>query len=1727
VKYLIQEIIKTILSNVPETAETTIIRLDYMPHPKIYLEVCRKLDKIMKSKGSRFTARLSKEKYIEFQTNPDFIPLLNQLKEEGYVDTEGRMTYWRNSISDESGIVLLMGTEVVEDRGGLADFYAITPNIIEQNLKDNYATWAEDFISEYNEQWKSNINEFLKRLFRYVPLDLLKLSQIFEDISSSGVKTHIELLNILCDRLYMDWSFPRIGGEHTLSARLKLLDQAYKFRERIDYKDGLTKSQLSKLNKRFDKFLDEHPDIINDYDYQYKCVFSSFEEFRKAVIDYTAGIDLERNRDLLFRCDFCLINSILKISIGNGPKTKTPKVYGSPLEVILKTMLQTCQTVLKEMGNVEKLIYKIKEISIAGCSTEEELRTSWLNITAWTGGVMKFISQEKWKIGDNELHISWDHDFDPFEPNKLEQLIKEGFISRASANKKLSKIEFDIFVIPYNKSFSYDWEFEPLNPWSQAFALLTGSLYEKIEMGGSSFIPFGICDKTAEITQLTNEDDFLAVIENIHVKFINLLDIITKCLPSESSIIGQVLELGEDFVKFVIDILEQGFYNTCADSNASGIRLVSHYEKVMEYLSKTNFNSMVEQQLHLLANAFLISPSLSEGVEQKVISSALVPPFHPAMLEKMHAQAQFIRQGASELFERLMSNLDLRIEYEFERLLQLSTITSSVDVLIGPDDKCLPVKNTFAYYCLYHDDRQDEILLSNIGGNNHDIVSDDTTSITELRRMTPLSKLFARQIKEYLNTYPFKLDELSLLFVNPPDLQPVVSGVHHVVQDLKKTMPKVQIRLYVLLTSLLKGARGYLRYWLDNFFSEEDNVHIKTYCITIDIKKLSSNKDYLKDIYVDIAFVQNLLQTVATKFEPMNQEKLPIYESRFPMVYPPLPVSKTSVQRLISASQTQFRAAHLHTQLVRKIINKYLKEDNYRIVKEIVLDKHWKTLLDILHKQAHWVVCVDSGIDRDIIHDSDSRIISFSTGEGPFGEYNFTISSCQVIKSDIARRLKAQLKRKFPGWSDESLEDIAVHCLEQSRWLDGIRLLRALNPNDYQIHNFLAYILTAQELKLTEDTPPDYAIRILINLDTYAHWFENEGLGSKQPDFLLLEIPKGENLLIKATLIECKMGTYSESHINKAFIQLKAGYDLFSKRWDPNSTAVDRRYWYAQLYRVLVFSKINLNDSSSEYEAFVKTLDNILSGTFSIQWNAKIFGFWLDGNYLTLPTESYQLSDDGLEAIYHPFGQLYIQKMLRSQQFREEPVTFLVPAIEDILDSYEEETKEFCSEDEYELVEQTIDLDQLDIDIDVTNDESLEEHNKVQNPVNLEAVEPKSDKFAAIHTVPEINSGIISNISLTTVDLKDVRVLIGEDIKTKEKIYWEYGHPQLPNRHILISGNSGTGKTYLIQCMMLELARSGISCMVFDYTDGFTESKLEPEFKDYLKDRIIEFPVYNVPFPINPFRRYDIEVAGKLFPQKNVDVAERIKSIFQAVYAFGDQQASAIYKATRNGLKKYGEKMNLNYLRSELQKVANEIPNAKTVLSKIEPLVDREPFNSNEVHDWSKFRENKGTIFIVQLSGFTRDIQLIITEMILWDAWYYNVKHGRKDLPFPVILDEAQNLDHSSRSPTTMILTEGRKFGWSGWFATQFMKNQLKVDEIQRLQQASQKIYFNPPEAEIPNIVANIEPDRAQRSVWHTKLSQLRKGECVVVGYELRNGKLEKRHPRIVKVTSLSERIRL
>ena len=1739
-KYYTNELIKLLIKNTNTASKSTkIIRLDNYPHPKIYSEISSFFVNYFEEKEVPFIAKLSYGKYCDFSSLNDLSiqNALENLKKLDFIDFDNHMTNWRNKSIDDKSVLFMMGTEAVEDRGGLADFFSFSPNELEKHIENKIASWFLSIVPDLSDLELQAINKYFNTVFRHVEKDYLKISSIVEELKKLDITTSEEILECLFSRHFADWGLPNVKDITQIPTildinngrpKIKIIEKSVKYKNRQDFKDGLTDSKFGKYMKQFEQFEEQKLKELTDVNF---LPFDDYSHFKKVAVDYIKGINIFENRQLLCQCDFIIIDKIMQIKIGGStPAKKDPKINGNTLQLIAKTILSSIKT-FEEKASIYSIDLELSDISLANCTNDDDLNRSWNEVCIFSDGILEFICNANWlNTDEEEIKFKW-KTFDPFEISSISDFINSGLIKKTAQNKKFSSARLVISLVSQTQTKEYDyiWEFAPNATWLYTFSTLFDQ-YENVNYKDSqSYIPFITHKRIYDLLNSSSEEEFFQVLESMRFNFnTNIVKVLESKLNygENSELIDKVRILGLRYIEFSEEIKNHGFFGSFNDRHKNtSINFIDEYTSIFKWLTSKSFSSQVNNVIHLLINSFIMSDTIEDGVNYKGITGAIVSPFHPVMLEKIQAQMLYLREGAQELFKFIFDkeNGSVDVEKYFSRLEQLSTITSGTDILISSENKeYLTTKNVFGYFALYGKNAAKSNSFSSVNLLNNEIVLDEDFSLKEFMRPSPISIIIKRSISDYLETFPSHIDGVKITFINPSQLQPIIAGVHEVVQELKSF--KIKIKLQILVPSLKVNGTNYLRYWLDNFFSEDDDVEIKTFFKVYDLEKNQLEKHLSETIdAADIAFIQNILTIKSIDFDKAKKSK-DLIGTRFPMVFYPLPVSKTSVHRKSTISQTQFEASLYHSQMIQQLENPFTPKDTYRVVKELELSNESEMLLNVIHEKANWVVCMDTGIDKNLIKLKNSRIISFSTGVGPFGELNVTTSAKEKIKYDITKKLYKRLHHKFPTWTSDELEKSAEYCTSISGTLDGACLLKALNPSDFKIHEFLAYVLTVKFLRM-EDNDEKTLLSSLIPLDSYSHWFKEKG--TKRPDFLYFHVSKNvlieDTITINASLIECKLGNSSKAHIEGAMLQLDSGLQVLRELWNPGSNSIEKRYWFAQLYRALVFSKINLPDNSQDYANFTIALQRIIDGKFIINWDAKLLTFWLDYNMDTIGEEPMILGmNNDMISKHYSFGQLFIQKMLLPDYMQNKTFEYVNVTDEEDFTEIDETTEANDNSDRFNEepeIDLAVMLNKKRGYFDNSND--LAEAGSVQSRTEVDEKSSNKNKEQDMG-----NNSTVNNLQRNEdINIDNVRVLIGEDIKTKEKIYWEYGHSDLPNRHILISGNSGQGKTYAIQCMLLELAQRGISNIIFDYTDGFTDAKLEFEFKDFLGDKIVQFPVYHHPFPINPFKKHDIEIAGIKTPQKDVDVAERIRSVLQSVYGFGDQQASAIYQATKNGLAKYKDKMNLEYLRKELELISSEISNAKTVLSKISALVDREPFDSVNIKDWGDLRKEEGTVFIVQLSGFTRDVQVLITEFILWDSWYYNVKNGKKEYPFLVVLDEAQNLDHSDTSPAAMILTEGRKFGWSGWFATQFMNEKLKKGGVQRLQQASQKIYFAPPEQDLSDTANAIEADKVKAKDWQITLSKLSKGECIVVGYALKNDRLEKARPRIVKITSLKERI--
>lgn len=380
-----------------------------------------------------------------------------------------------------------------------------------------------------------------------------------------------------------------------------------------------------------------------------------------------------------------------------------------------------------------------------------------------------------------------------------------------------------------------------------------------------------------------------------------------------------------------------------------------------------------------------------------------------------------------------------------------------------------------------------------------------------------------------------------------------------------------------------------------------------------------------------------------------------------------------------------------------------------------------------------------------------------------------------------------------------------------------------------------------------------------------------------------------------------------------------------------------------------------------------------------------------------------------------------------------------------------------------------------------------------------------------------------SNYEPVGEELENCRVLIGHSPKTQEAIYWEYGHRDLANRHLIIFGNSGQGKTYCIQGLLMELAKHSINSMVVDYTNGFLPEHLESEFIGSVKPRTDL--IADKPLKLNPFKKQKNIVAGTELTDKAYDVATRVASVFKSVYSsIGDQQLPTLIRVIEEGLETYGEQYSFDHM---LQALEDYDQTGVKVANKLLPLVKANIFAFDNSDGWNDIYQSKESVCrLIQMARLSRDVWLAAVEFILWDLYSYACLHGDKNSPLPIVLDEVQNLDHRLESPLGKMLTEGRKYGISLILATQTMSN-LGKDEQDRLFQASHKLFFAPAMTEVQTYAKLLEQavPGSDKKYWLSELSKLKKGECISVGMHANANGVLMQSAKQLKVAQLGARL--
>ncbi len=1749
---LVNEIINQIIKSLVK-GKVNLVKLEDFDSPEIYVNVCKRLTKLT---DVNVIAKVDNLKYQAFvaQQNNEWENDLDYLINNGYVDTENPLTMYRNIAVNETGTVLLilMGADAAVDKGSIMDFKRISIEDIIIKVKKDYSKWFKDLLSvtDNGDDYKYIINNIFTSIFKSTNIDIIQLSKFVDYINAKAVSDIDSFLEEVFGSLNSWWNIPRCETFPSLAILKKpkklvdIIVSAYDFIN----KPVSSASKIKQYSKKLDEYAEKNQiDITAPFN-----TFTSYSEFKTDVIAMLKGERVAVLRPKFLKADFSIIYKILNLKTSTGSKPtvdKVVKLTGEPLEVFFRIITDSCKK-YREKAKCDDLpneiLFEVTEIKLSNCLAKDEdnqdsansVESQYHDICTFLGGILGFIKKG---FTENEIFSNLDYlgEIDPFDFDNFAIICNQ-----IKTNSKWGENCQISFVVHTSSSlgesaykFEYKWSFSPFAGWKNAFSLINA-----LADSDDETIPLLLaCNNINDFVACESESEFYAKVESMQNESLSrIFEGEIKKIYGNIDTYNKFNLVCEKLGDWYNNIRSNGLFSYMDDMNV----VLSEYSDMLESITKSYHELSVsaKNNLNYFLELFTIVGNkqfIKDGYSNEVI----IPAYHPAMLEKISAQSHYYIYSFVELINKYADDMKIDCCKAVTSICELGAVIQGVDVIPTCANALLACRSVWGYYAVYCPEncRSDYAGLAEMA--DAEVSIDD--EITQ--ESTPQIRVIKRNITDYINTFPSRMDGLNITFISPMEIQYVVQGIESVAKEIEKRVKDngivYTINVKIICFSGSKNVNSYLRYWLDNYLAQERSVRIN-----VSLKYISeSNTKEISNILKnqDICFIYYILDDDGIDFniyyliEEDENEMRTSYQ--FPMTFIPDTVPSThSTKRKVNISQIQFNVSDRYTQFAHKIVRPDNVSGEYKAMQCLSLKQAKEDVLTAAHENCRWVVCEDRAIDRDLLQNRSAKIIGFTTGEGCFGEYNVTISAKEDVIADIKSLLNIRLQKVFSNWGNDRAEKAANNCIQLTKNFDGSRLLKALNQRDYEIHNFLAYALTVQSLRIGSEKAGEYIARTLLNIDSYQHWFADD---TNRPDFLLLEICNDDTISDKdapvklhAKVIECKMGINVDSFIEKAHTQVEVGVASLMDHWNPKSTSVNRRYWFTQLYRALAFSKLMIEDGGDiDYNTINSKIFGILNGDFEIEWSGAIYAYGLNENSNDVDTTSMESEflSTGIEL--NRAGQIYIQRMILPDEMQDGDFVYSEIPEHTSYEQYDEETDSF--EEDIEIIETEIEtVPKLNSEKELVTagsitsslNEAVEYTNEPINEETFVAVAPHNNDDIQQHTEEIIETKVESAendepVPVLKKPLSEVRVLLGKD-NTGREYYWEYGNKQLNNRHLLINGNSGYGKTYCIQGLLMELSNQGVPSIIFDYTGGFMPSKLEPLFKDTLGDKIVQRIVRISKIPINPFIRGNIVIdEGFSVPEGDNDVANRIKSALNNVFRFGDQQQSVIYQAVLDGMKKYGENMSFVHLRDILSEMDNKY--VDSVINKITPFIDMEPFAVGENFNWDDIRSSDGTVYIFQMGGYERDNQLLLTELLLRDLWSFAQNRGEKDKPFVVVLDEAQNLRHNAESPSGKILTEGRKFGVSGWYATQFMGGQLDKDEIQCLQQAAQKLYFCPPDNGVMDTAKSIDISTQGSKEWGEKLKKLKLGECVTCGSMLINNTFTKYSPRQIKVASLEERL--
>jgi hypothetical protein len=272
------------------------------------------------------------------------------------------------------------------------------------------------------------------------------------------------------------------------------------------------------------------------------------------------------------------------------------------------------------------------------------------------------------------------------------------------------------------------------------------------------------------------------------------------------------------------------------------------------------------------------------------------------------------------------------------------------------------------------------------------------------------------------------------------------------------------------------------------------------------------------------------------------------------------------------------------------------------------------------------------------------------------------------------------------------------------------------------------------------------------------------------------------------------------------------------------------------------------------------------------------------------------------------------------------------------------------------------------------------------------------------------------------------------------EVWFDPAHPDdpLPNPHISITGETGSGKTQATKAIITELQQQGLPILILDFKDDYAE-------EGYAEAE--GFRVYDASFdslPFNPLMPAIDKRQNRVNPAHHI---HQLSDIVKRIYKLGDQQAYRFREAVKAAYEDSGLGNKPTVVTDEtvfppFDSVRDHLAGDKAneaLLGRLSPIFDLGLFSSaGAEEDLDQFLQESVVVRLGQLPG--DETKNSVAEFFLMALYNFLIRAPHTHaLGRLLILDEAWRL---VESPFMIpLMREGRAFGLGVVIATQFPRD--------------------------------------------------------------------------------------